>query len=177
MAARSTTTPGGATVILLDDQRSPESGAVIAPETMLITRPPVMGAMAYLPAQTIQAVAHKKFRLPSTVIFAFDDDTLTAEGKAAITDVVEAIKEEKRWYVLRVDGFTDSLGSDNYNIKLGLRRAISVAKYLVTNNGIDPAIVFVKSSGENDPITTNETAEGRTLNRRAEIVLFVQKEE
>ena len=48
---------------------------------------------------------------------------------------------------------------------------------MVTNNGIDPSIVLVKSSGENDPIATNETEEGRTLNRRAEIVLFVQKEE
>jgi len=142
-----------------------------------ISRSPETGSSAPIPAKTIQAVAHKKFRLPSTVIFAFDDATLTDEGKAAITDVVATITTEKNWYVLRVDGFTDSLGSDDYNIKLGMRRAIAVASYMVTNNGIDPAIVFVKSSGENEPIATNETEEGRSLNRRAEIVLFVQKEE
>jgi outer membrane protein OmpA-like peptidoglycan-associated protein len=134
-------------------------------------------SLAAVPMKTVQAVAHKKFRLPSTVLFGFDDATLTEEGKAAITDVVTTITSEKGWYVLRVDGFTDSLGSDDYNIKLGLRRAISVASYMVTNNGIDPSILFVKSSGEYEPIATNETEEGRSLNRRAEIVLFIQKEE
>lgn len=147
-----------------------------APEAMVV-RSPIKETSAAVPAKTVQAIAHKKFRLPSTVIFAFDDATLTEEGKAAITDVVATITTEKNWYVLRVDGFTDSLGSDDYNIKLGLRRAIAVASYMVTNNGIDPSIVFVKSSGENEPIATNETEEGRSLNRRAEIVLFVQKEE
>lgn len=170
------TTPGGATVILLSSGSAPVPGETTTAETITV-RPPVSGSLAVIPTRTVQAVAYKKFRLPSTVIFAFDDATLTEEGKVAITDVVEAIKTEKRWYVLRVDGFTDSLGSDDYNIKLGLRRAISVASYMVTNNGIDPSILFVKSSGEKDAIATNETEEGRTLNRRAEIVLFVQKEE
>jgi outer membrane protein OmpA-like peptidoglycan-associated protein len=170
------TTPGGATVILLNSGSAPVAGEITKAETLTV-RPPVSGSLAAVPTKTVQAVAHKKFRLPSTVIFAFDDATLTEEGKAAITDVVEAIRTEKRWYVLRVDGFTDNLGSDDYNIKLGLRRAISVASYMVTNNGIDPSILFVKSSGENDPIATNETEEGRSLNRRAEIILFVQKEE
>lgn len=127
--------------------------------------------------KTFQAVAHKKFILPSAVIFTFDEANLTDGGRAAITEVVESIKKEKRWYALRVDGFTDSIGSEDYNIKLGLRRAVSVASYMVTNNGIDPSIVFVKSSGENSPIASNETEEGRAMNRRAEIVLFVQKDE
>jgi outer membrane protein OmpA-like peptidoglycan-associated protein len=176
MVPRVATTPGGATVILLNSGSAPVPGEITTAETITV-RPPVSGSLAAVPTKTVQAVAHKKFRLPSTVIFAFDDATLTEEGKAAITDVVEVIRSEQRWYVLRVDGFTDSLGSDDYNIKLGLRRAISVATYMVTNNGVDPSIIFVKSSGENDPIATNETEEGRTLNRRAEIVLFVQKEE
>lgn len=137
----------------------------------------VSGPVTSSSPKPFQAIAHKKFLLPSSIVFTFDDATLTAEGKAAIADVVEAIKKEKRWYALRVDGFTDSLGSEDYNVKLGLRRAVSVASHMVTNNGIDPAIVFVKSSGENDPIASNETEEGRTLNRRAEIVLFVQKED
>jgi outer membrane protein OmpA-like peptidoglycan-associated protein len=175
-APTGTTTPDGATVILLNSGVSPVPEEIATAETLTV-RPPVSGSLAAVPTKTVQAVAYKKFRLPSTVIFAFDDATLTEEGKAAITDVVTAITTEKRWYVLRVDGFTDGLGSDDYNIKLGLRRAISVASYMVTNNGIDPSIVFVKSSGENEPLATNETEEGRSLNRRAEIVLFVQKDE
>ena len=169
-------TPVAASVSQLNSGVDPAPGEIPATEKRTV-RAPMNGTSAVVPAKTVQAIAHKKFRLPSTVIFAFDDATLTEEGKAAITDVVATITTEKNWYVLRVDGFTDSLGSDDYNIKLGLRRAIAVASYMVTNNGIDPSIVFVKSSGENEPIATNETEEGRSLNRRAEIVLFVQKEE
>lgn len=161
--------PGGATVILLNAGAAP-----IVTDTIIVT--PVNSSET-TPMKQIQAVAYKKFRLPSTVTFAFDDSTLSEEGKIAIAGVVDVIKAEKRWFVLRVDGFTDSLGSNDYNLKLGLKRAIAVAKFMVTNNGIDPLIVFVKSSGEDEAIATNETEEGRTLNRRAEIVLFVQKDQ
>lgn len=161
--------------VTTDSAVLPQVTAIAVPKAPAASESGVTPANPAVPAKTIQAIAHKKFRLPS-VIFAFDDATLTEEGKAAITNVVATITTEKNWYVLRVDGFTDNFGSDDYNINLGLHRAITVASYMVTNNGIDPSIVFVKSSGENEPIATNETEEGRSLNRRAEIVLFVQKE-
>lgn len=135
------------------------------------------GPFAALPTEPLTVIAYKKFRIPASAIFADDEATLTDEGKLAITEVAEAIKSEKGLYALRVDWFTDNLGSDDYNIKMGMKRAIAVASYMVTNNGIDPARILVNSSGEKEPIETNETEEGRALNRRTEILLFTQKDD
>ncbi len=65
-------------------------------------------------------------------------------------------------------GHTDSRGSDNYNMDLSLRRAQSVKAYLV-NQGIDPSRLTCKAYGESSPIATNDTDQGRALNRRVEL--------
>jgi len=111
------------------------------------------------------------------VFFALDGTTIVSEEMTAISDAVAVLTKENRPYKLRVDGYTDSRGSKSYNDELGFSRALSVAQEIVTTHGIDPDKVFVKSSGKNDPIITNRTAEGRSLNRRVEIVLLVEKRE
>jgi OmpA-OmpF porin, OOP family len=68
-----------------------------------------------------------------------------------------------------VDGHTDSVGSDAYNMALGERRARSVASALA-DEGISPSRMTTRSFGEQNPVASNETAAGRAENRRAEIV-------
>lgn len=65
-------------------------------------------------------------------------------------------------------GHTDSMGTDEYNMDLSLRRANAVKVYLV-NKGIDSSRLTCKAFGESSPIATNETKEGRSLNRRVEL--------
>jgi len=65
-------------------------------------------------------------------------------------------------------GHTDSVGSNQYNQKLGARRAAAVKAYLVSK-GVDANRVYTESKGETDPIATNKTAEGRSKNRRVEV--------
>ena len=67
-----------------------------------------------------------------------------------------------------VDGYTDSTGPEDYNQGLSERRANSVMDYLA-GKGVSPSRLSAKGFGESNPIATNETREGRALNRRVEL--------
>jgi outer membrane protein OmpA-like peptidoglycan-associated protein len=69
---------------------------------------------------------------------------------------------------LTITGYTDSIGSEAYNLKLGMARAMSVRSYLASK-GVDESRMTADSKGEADPIAPNSTAEGRQQNRRVVI--------
>jgi len=69
----------------------------------------------------------------------------------------------------KIDGYTDSVGTDAYNLKLSDRRAKAVFDYL-TSRGVDPARLKSQGFGEADPIASNETDEGRQQNRRVMLI-------
>jgi outer membrane protein OmpA-like peptidoglycan-associated protein len=71
---------------------------------------------------------------------------------------------------LQVEGYTDSVGGDDYNQQLSEHRATSVRDYL-TSAGIPAASVTAKGLGKSLPVATNETATGRQQNRRVELVV------
>ena len=71
---------------------------------------------------------------------------------------------------LTIEGHTDNTGSNAHNMKLSNDRAKSVVDYLVSK-GIDASRLTAVGYGEEKPVTTNKTAEGRTLNRRVELKL------
>jgi outer membrane protein OmpA-like peptidoglycan-associated protein len=69
-----------------------------------------------------------------------------------------------------VEGHTDSVGGDDYNLKLSERRADSVRAYLI-ENGISPANIEAHGMGKDNPVASNDTAAGRQQNRRVEMVV------
>jgi outer membrane protein OmpA-like peptidoglycan-associated protein len=69
---------------------------------------------------------------------------------------------------ITIVGYTDSVGSDSFNYKLGLARATSVRDFLV-QGGVDPNRITVTSGGKTNPVASNRTAAGRALNRRVVI--------
>jgi len=71
---------------------------------------------------------------------------------------------------LDVEGFTDSVGGDNYNQRLSEQRGSTVRDYL-TQSGMAPASVTTRGFGKTRPVATNDTAKGRQQNRRVEIVI------
>jgi len=81
---------------------------------------------------------------------------------------VLSFREQNESSKLNVVGFTDHTGPEDYNYKLGLRRATSIRNYLVSQ-GISEQIISISSEGESSPVATNKTAEGRAKNRRTEI--------
>jgi OOP family OmpA-OmpF porin len=70
-----------------------------------------------------------------------------------------------------IEGHTDEVGSDDYNMQLSQRRAESVVKALVDNFGIDPARLSAKGYGKTRPIADNSTDAGRQKNRRIDAII------
>jgi len=79
---------------------------------------------------------------------------------------------------IRIEGHTDSLpvagGLFHSNWELSTQRAVNAVKFLVTECGMDPSIFSAAGYGDSRPIATNETTEGRTLNRRVNIILSLK---
>ena len=71
---------------------------------------------------------------------------------------------------LDVEGYTDSVGGDNYNQRLSEQRGEAVRDYL-TQEGMPAASVTTKGFGKAEPVASNDTAAGRQQNRRVEIVI------
>lgn len=105
------------------------------------------------------------------VHFAFDKSELTDYAKALLDSASGVIKDLSKSYPeLKVDvsGHTDWTGTDGYNQGLSERRANTVKEYLL-RKGVDGARISTQAYGETRPKATNETDEGRALNRRTEV--------
>jgi OOP family OmpA-OmpF porin len=105
------------------------------------------------------------------VHFAFDKYNLTEYAQASLDGDVPVISKLSSSYPnLKVDvsGHTDWIGTDAYNQALSERRATVVKDYLV-RKGVDAGRIRTYAYGESQPVAPNTTAEGRALNRRAEI--------
>ncbi|MDE0853512.1 MAG: OmpA family protein [Nevskia sp.] len=133
----------------------------VAPEVLPPAPPPV-------PVQPSLSGANHRFE---DVHFAFDKYNLTEYAQASLdSDVTSINKLSGNFPSLKVDisGHTDWIGTDAYNQALSERRATAVKDYLV-RKGIDAGRIRTYAYGESQPVAPNTTAEGRALNRRAEI--------
>jgi SH3 domain-containing YSC84-like protein 1 len=104
----------------------------------------------------------------SNVHFATGKAELTADSDAALNDAVAALKEHADWNI-RVEGFTDNVGTREANLTLSNDRAKAVSEWLA-NHGIDRARLSAKGYGESRPVAKNSTVEGRARNRRVVLV-------
>jgi len=100
------------------------------------------------------------------VHFESGSAALTPDSYAVLDQVVRSLMAYPEVRV-EIRGYTDSVGSWEYNLNLSQKRAEAVKQYLV-NSGIDPSRLIAKGYGEADPIASNKTAEGRAQNRRIE---------
>lgn len=127
--------------------------------------PPPPPAPAPVPAKP-KPVA-EKITFAADVLFDFDKATLKPEGKAKMDDLASKVRDMNLEVVIAI-GHTDSIGADEYNQRLSVRRAESVKAYMVSK-GIEPNRVYTEGKGEKQPIATNATRDGRQKNRRVEI--------
>jgi len=104
------------------------------------------------------------------VQFEHDSSVLLPTSSKILDEVVEKLKAFPDVRV-KISGFTNSLGSDEYNLWLSKRRAKSVVNYLV-NHGISPSRLSSEGYGESHPIADNQTKEGRRKNRRVELTVL-----
>ena len=104
--------------------------------------------------------------VPPTIYFQFDRSELTAEAQQKLDTFAAAMKDDDR--TLMVEGHTDWIAPEKYNISLSVRRAEAVVNHLVAK-GIDRQKMTTMGYGESRPISTNNTENGRALNRRTQI--------
>lgn len=142
------------------------------PQTAAVTAEPVERVkVVEVPVEKIvvkevpKIVEVEKFVFPA-VAFRFDSAELTELGKGQVYLAAQRLKEKPDLRVL-IEGHTDSVGSDDYNQKLGLRRAQTVIKEL-TAQGIDASRLSATSFGETKPAINQETDWAHAVNRRVE---------
>jgi SH3 domain-containing YSC84-like protein 1 len=104
----------------------------------------------------------------SNVHFATGKADITGDSETSLNDALAALKEHPDWNI-RVEGFTDNVGTREANLKLSSDRADAVMNWLA-EHGIDRARLSSKGNGESRPVASNSTEEGRAKNRRVQLV-------
>jgi len=107
----------------------------------------------------------------ATVNFAFGQDKLTKDGKEAL-DKLAADKSNLKRFVCAVEGFTDKVGSIEYNNALSQRRANTVVNYLVTQHDIPLYRIYMVGLGSQKPADEGKTRAARSKNRRVEVKIY-----
>lgn len=126
-----------------------------------------------LPGLTVDArgcVVKAQRLVLAGVNFDFNKSSLTGPSKVILNQAAEAMLGQPSMRV-RIEGHTDAIASDKYNLWLSDRRAASVRRYLISK-GVDASRLDSKGYGESQPIATNDTKEGRAKNRRVEFVVL-----
>lgn len=100
--------------------------------------------------------------------FAFDKATIQGQTKGLISDIAKTLKANPRW-TLDIRGHTDSIGGQKYNVGLSKRRAEAVKTRLVKRYGIKASRLTTSGAGASEPKATNDTLQGRAINRRVEL--------
>ncbi len=113
--------------------------------------------------------AAERVNLSGDALFATDQATLAPSARESL-DRLLSERADRMYSQVTVTGFTDSVGSDDYNLALSKRRAESVAAYLKAH-GLKTDSLTVSGRGKADPVASNTTPEGRANNRRVEVLL------
>lgn len=119
--------------------------------------------------KNVKNVVKKEWDAQIVVYFAFNSTSLDDSGKKTIRELLADYKPNEI-STARILGYADGIGSDEYNIDLGKRRGDEVKDFLV-NAGVPIERIIVLSLGKDDPVETNDTPQGRALNRRVFIDL------
>lgn len=101
--------------------------------------------------------------------FAAGQDALPDAARARIDQLVGQLQADGQAEFIEIEGHTDSTGDPNFNLRLGMRRAEAVKRYLYEQHNVPLHKMNVFSYGEERPAAPNDTAEGRAQNRRVVI--------
>ena len=123
-------------------------------------------AVAKQESKDVQALLAE---LGGKIHFDFDSAEINAKSEDGIKRIAEVLSQNPS-EKLRLDGFTDAVGTSEYNKKLSERRTLAVI-HCLTQYGAKADQILSYPHGESMPVATNKTTEGRAENRRVEISL------
>jgi outer membrane protein OmpA-like peptidoglycan-associated protein len=170
-------------VFVLDDEDNPMS---LGSRTTLIGGGPPTGSHAV--KITFRCTGSSSTRLPESaadrlersllktgraevydIYFDFNSDRIREQSDSTLRDIATVLKRHPEWK-LSIEGHTDSIASDRFNLELSQRRAAAVKLALTGRFSVDPPRLTTSGYGESRPIDRNDTPEGRARNRRVELV-------
>jgi outer membrane protein OmpA-like peptidoglycan-associated protein len=123
--------------------------------------------------RVLQGGGSTAYNVCSDVLFDFDKADIRPDAEAVLRQVAKSLNKRFAGRDIRIDGHTDSQGSDGYNDRLSVRRAEAVKRWLVANGGIAASRITTKGYGESEPVASNGDDAGRQRNRR--VVVGVTK--
>jgi outer membrane protein OmpA-like peptidoglycan-associated protein len=123
-------------------------------------------------AETMDKVVKLQMLKSETVLFPLSQYKLSAESKAQLDEIAKMTNGQER-FAIEVQGFTDKTGSADVNQLLSQQRAAEVVRYLVNEHKIPVRSISSIGSGYASPVADDSTREGRKMNRRVEVRLFV----
>ncbi len=106
------------------------------------------------------------------VRFGFDEADLSDEARSALSLFAGALPDHGPDVYVEIQGHTDDIGPDDYNLRLGARRAESVPRYLNNEAGLPLPRLAVIASGAADPVAGNGSRDDRARNRRVALVVL-----
>lgn len=121
--------------------------------------------------QSVANLDDYQMQTSATVTFGFNRDHLAPDAQADLDKLAQEIQGNKRFFVA-VEGFTDSIGSREYNEALSRRRAEAVVAYLVSKHDVPVYRIHVIGLGPDKPVDEAHTAAARAKNRRVEVKVF-----
>ena len=144
-----------------------ENGKCVTPPPPPPPPAPVEAPVAKAAPIVAPVPTSEKVSFSADAFFDFDKAVLKPEGKAKLDDLSSKLGSINLEVIIAV-GHTDSVGTDEYNQKLSIRRAEAVKAYL-QGKGIEANRIYTEGKGEKQPVADNKTAAGRAQNRRVEI--------
>src|SRR5271166_6710773 len=122
-------------------------------------------------AGTVENLDNYKAVSETTVLFGFNKAELTPKDKQTLDDFAQQLSAQKH-YIIQVEGYTDSVGSAEYNYQLSQHRADAVIRYLAQKYNVPAYKIFVIGLGKDNPVAQNASASGRAKNRRVDVRLM-----
>jgi len=129
-------------------------------------------------AEEADKLAQGKFLFETTisddsVFFAFAKNELAKAARKALDVFAKEVKAENKDVYIEIQGHTDSIGPEEYNLYLGFKRAENVMKYLHVNHNVPMHRMNIFSYGESRPVVDNDIRGNRAKNRRVKIVVMI----
>src|SRR5271169_4598917 len=122
-------------------------------------------------AGTVENLDNYKPTANTTILFGSNKATLTKADQQSLDEFAQQVAGQKH-YIIQVQGYTDGVGSVEYNDQLSRRRADAVIQYLAAKHDVPPYRVYIIGLGMEKPVAENSNRAGRAKNRRVDVQLM-----
>ena len=119
----------------------------------------------------VESLDNYKPAANTTIQFGSNKATLTKADERILDEFAQQLTGQKH-YIIQVQGYTDGVGSVQYNNQLSRRRADAVIQYLAAKHNVPPYRIYIIGLGMENPVAENSSAAGRAKNRRVDVSLL-----